>query len=324
MKRRILSGIQPSGKLHIGNYFGAIAQHLESQSHQDWDRYFFIANFHALTTTPDPDLLEMRSIDVARTYLALGLDPNQSCLFLQSSVPEVCQLSWFLSCVTPMGLLKRCHSYKDKVARGIEASHGLFAYPVLQAADILIYDSNEVPVGKDQQQHVEVCRDIAIKLNERYGNILVVPEVKVQESTAVVPGTDGQKMSKSYGNTIEIFAQPKDMKAQVMSIVTDSKGLNEPKDPDTCNVVALYKLLATADELAEMQDKYRAGGYGYGHAKLALLEKLEGFFGPFRERYEYYCENRDIVLDILNDNGRRARDVAQATMARLRHAAGII
>lgn len=324
MKRRILSGIQPSGKLHIGNYFGAIAQHLDSQAREDFDRFFFIANYHALTTTPDRAVLEEMSLDVARTYLALGLDPHKSLLFLQSHVPEVCELSWFLSCVTPMGLLKRCHSYKDKVARGIEASHGLFAYPVLQAADILIYDSHQVPVGKDQKQHVEVCRDLAIKINERYGELLVVPEVVLREAVAVVPGTDGQKMSKSYGNTIDLFAPPKQLKSQVMGIVTDSKGLAEPKDPDTCNVFALYKLVASPGELEEMAANYRGGNYGYGHAKLALLAKLEAFLSPHRERYQYFTDHPDEVRDVLRDSGIKARNVARATMDRLRTASGIL
>ncbi len=324
MKKRILSGIQPSGKLHIGNYFGAIAQHLDSQRLDDRDRLFFIANYHALTTTPDRAMLEEMSLDVARTYLALGLDPSKSLLFLQSHVPEVCELSWFLSCVAPMGLLKRCHSYKDKVARGIEANHGLFAYPVLQAADILIYDSHLVPVGKDQQQHVEVCRDLAIKINERYGELLVVPDVVLREAVAVVPGTDGQKMSKSYGNTIDLFAPPKQLKSQVMSIVTDSKGLAEPKDPETCNVFALYKLVATEAEQAEMAANYRGGNYGYGHAKLALLAKLDAFLGPHRERYQYFLDHPDEVRDVLREGGIAARTIAQATMARLRTAAGIL
>ena len=264
------------------------------------------------------------SLDVARTYLALGLDPEKSLLFLQSHVPEVCELTWFLSCVAPMGLLQRMTGYKDKTARGLEANHGLFAYPVLQAADILIYDSHVVPVGKDQKQHIELCRDLAIKINLRYGDILVVPEVQIREAVAVVPGTDGQKMSKSYQNTIDLFASKKQIKSQVMGIVTDSKSLEEPKDPDTCNVFALYKLFANAEELAEMAAAYRAGNYGYGHAKKALLEKVEAFIAPHRDRYQYYLTHRDEVMDILTDAGRKARAVAQATVARMRDAAGIL
>ena len=323
MKRRVLSGIQPSGKLHLGNYLGAIQQHLKSQEQEDWDRYFFIANYHSLTTSPDPEVLRENTLDVARVYLAFGLDPEKSLLFLQSDVPEVCELSWFLSCLATMGLLQRCTSYKDKVARGISANHGLFAYPVLQAADIIIYDSHVVPVGMDQKQHIEVARDLAQKFNLAYGDTLVVPEPQIVEEVAVVPGTDGQKMSKSYGNTIDLFAPKKKMKSQVMSIVTDSKGLDEPKDPDTCNVVTLYKFFASEDEVAEMGAKYRAGGYGYGHAKLELLAKIQEFIEPFRDRYEQLKANPDEVRDVLRDCGQKARATAQKTIERVREATGI-
>lgn len=325
MKKRVLSGIQPSGKLHLGNYFGAIKQHLDSQENDALDRFFFIANYHALTTTPDKAIVEEMSLDVARTYLALGLDPDKSLLFLQSHVPEVCELTWFLSCVAPMGLLARCTSYKDKTAKGLDANHGLFAYPVLQAADIVIYDSHIVPVGKDQKQHIEVCRDLAIKINQRYGDdLLVVPDAQIREAVAVVPGTDGQKMSKSYSNTIDLFASKKALKKQVMGVLTDSKTLEEPKDPDTCNVYALYKLFATEEELAEMATNYRGGNYGYGHAKKALLEKVEGFVAPHRDRYQHFVNHKDEVMDVLNDAGKKARAVAQNTMARIREAAGIL
>lgn len=325
MMKRVLSGIQPSGKLHFGNYLGAIKQHIDSQEKVGWERLFFIANYHALTTTPDRERLEELSLDVARTYMALGLDPNKSVLFLQSHVPEVCELSWFLSCVAPMGLLQRCTSYKDKIARGIEANHGLFAYPVLQAADILVYDSHVVPVGKDQKQHVEVCRDLAIKLNQRYGDdLLVVPDVQIRENVAVVPGIDGQKMSKSYNNTIDLFGTKKQLKKQVMSIVTDSKGLDDPKDPETCNIFTLYKLFSGEEEQKEMAEKYRAGGFGYGHAKLALLEKMETFIAPHRERYLYLEKNPDEVMDVLREGAKVARARARATMDRVREAAGIL
>ena len=325
MKKRVLSGIQPSGILHLGNYLGAIRQHLESQDREEWDRYFFIANYHALTSSPDKEVLIEYCMDVARNYLALGLDPSKSLLFLQSDVPEVTELTWFLSCMAPMGLLQRMTSYKDKVARGIDANHGLFAYPVLQAADILIYDSHLVPVGKDQKQHIELCRDLAQKLNQTYGEeLLVVPEAWIPEEVAVVPGTDGQKMSKSYNNTIDLFAPKKKMKSQIMCIVTDSKGLDDSKDPETCNVFALYKLFSSKDECDEMAEKYRAGGFGYGHAKLALLEKIQKFIEPSRDRYHHYKEHPNEVMDILRDSAITARATARETTNRIRDAVGIL
>lgn len=323
MSKRVLSGIQPSGKLHIGNYLGAIRQHIASQERADWDRFFFIANYHALTTNSDRDLLHERTLHVATAYLALGLDPQKSLLFAQSDVPEVCELAWILTCLAPMGLLQRCTSYKDKIARGLTANHGLFAYPVLQAADIIIYNSHLVPVGADQKQHIEVSRDLAEKFNNTYGEILVVPEPMIVEEVAVVPGTDGQKMSKSYENTIDMFAPKKQLKKQVMGIVTDSKGLEDPKDPDTCNVYALYKFFSSKEEQAEMAANYRAGGYGYGHAKLALFEKLLEYFGEARERYDYLNNNQNEVRAVLAQGAEKARATARQTMARVRQATGL-
>lgn len=324
MTKRVLSGIQPSGKLHIGNYLGAMRQHLAAQADANLDRFFFIANYHALTTLPDADFVKSCSLDVARSYLALGLDPEKSLLFLQSDVPEVCELAWLLTCQAPMGLLQRATSYKDKVARGLVANHGLFAYPVLQAADILIYDSNIVPVGADQKQHLEITRDLAVKLNQTYGDVLTVPVPHIMDSVAVIPGIDGQKMSKSYNNTIDLFGTKKQLKKQVMSIVSDSKGLEEPKDPSTCNIFALYKFFSSAEEQAAMADSYRAGGYGYGHAKLALFEKLDAYFGPHRERYQHLVDHPDEVMDVLRESGKKARAVAQATMTRVREACGLL
>jgi len=325
VKKRVLSGIQPSGKLHIGNYLGAIKQHLEAQSLGDWDRYYFIANYHALTSSPTRDDLRDRSLHVARAYLALGLDPNKSVLFLQSHVPEVTELAWVLSNLAPMGLLQRATSYKDKVARGLKANVGLFSYPILQAADILVYDSHLVPVGADQKQHLEICRDLAIKLNLTYGeDTLVVPDAQIVESVAVVPGIDGQKMSKSYNNTIDLFGSKKALKKQVMAIVTDTKTLEEPKDPDSCNVVALYKLFADGEEIAQMESNYRGGSYGYGHAKLALLEKLESFLAPHREKYRYYEQHEDEVIDILRQGGKTARAKASEVMGRVRERVGLL
>jgi len=324
MKKRVLSGVQPSGKLHIGNYLGAIKQHLDAQSLDDWDRFYFIASYHALTTTPERDDIRKRILHIARGYLALGLDPERSTLFMQHDVPEVCELAWVLECLAPMGLLQRATSYKDKVAKGLEANVGLFSYPVLQAADILVYDSHLVPVGADQKQHLEICRDLAIKLNQQYGETLVVPEAKIVESVAVVPGIDGQKMSKSYNNTIDLFGSKKALKKQIMAIVTDTKTLEEPKDPDTCNVVALYRLFASAPEVAEMEAAYRAGNYGYGHAKLALLEKLDSILAPHRDRYRYYEEHEDEVIEILREGGKVARAKAREVMARVRDAVGLL
>ncbi|HEY5621600.1 MAG TPA: tryptophan--tRNA ligase, partial [Pontiella sp.] len=279
---RILSGIQPSGKLHIGNYFGMMKPAIELQ--EQGEAYLFIANYHALTTVHDGDALRQMTMDVALDFLAAGIDPKKTAFYRQSDLPEVNELAWILSTLTPMGLLERCHSYKDKVAKGIAASHGLFAYPVLMAADILAVNANVVPVGRDQKQHVEVTRDLAIKFNNTFGEVFTVPEPSIREHVAVVPGIDGQKMSKSYDNTIEIFAEGKPLKKRVMSVVTDSKELEDPKDPETCNVFALYKLLSTEEEQVDLAERYRAGGLGYGHAKTELLEKINEHFAPMREK----------------------------------------
>ena len=324
MKKRILSGVQPSGKLHIGNYLGAIKQHLDAQEELSSERFYFIANYHSLTSLQDKASLIESTMDVARTYLALGLDPEKSLLFLQTDVPEVCELSWILSTQTSMGLLQRCHSYKDKVAKGLTPNHGLFAYPVLMAADILIYDSNVVPVGADQKQHVEVTRDLAIRFNHVYGETLVVPEPLIKEEVAVIPGIDGQKMSKSYHNTIDLFSPKKALKKQIMAIVTDSKGLEDSKDPETCNVYKLFKFFGSKEEISEMARNYRAGGYGYGHAKLELFGKIDELISPYRDRYEYLKQHDDEVMDILNACGKKARIVAGETMRRVREATGLI
>ncbi len=321
-KKRVLSGIQPSGDLHIGNYFGAIRQHIALQ--EDNECFYFVANYHALTSIQEKEKLEDATFKVALDYLALGLDPNKATLFIQSDVPEVTELAWILSNVTPMGLLERAHSYKDKIAKGISPNHGLFAYPVLMAADILIYDSEVVPVGKDQKQHLEMTRDIALKFNHTFGETFVVPEELIMPEVAVVPGIDGQKMSKSYGNTIEIFADYKTLKQKVMSIVTDSTPLEAPKDPDKSNVFALYKLFATPEETEEMRRKYLAGGYGYGHAKKELLEKIWNYFAAAREKREHLLQHPDIVRDVLKDGARKAREKAREVMERVRNHCGIL
>lgn len=318
---RILSGIQPSGKLHLGNYFGMMrpALHLQERG----EAYLFIANYHALTSVHDAARLRQDTWDVALDFLACGLDPERTVFFRQSDVPEVHELAWLLSTVTPMGLLERCHSYKDKVAKGIAPSHGLFAYPVLMAADILIYQSNVVPVGRDQKQHVEVTRDIAIKFNNEFGEVFTIPAPSIQDEVAVVPGLDGQKMSKSYGNTIDLFGDPKETKARIMRIVTDSKGLEEPKDTKTCNIFALYKLFATDAQRAEMEANYLGGNYGYGHAKKALLAIFEETFAPFRAKRAELQANPDYVEAVLRKGAERARATAAATLDKARQAVGL-
>ncbi len=318
---RVLSGIQPSGKLHIGNFFGAMRQHLQLQAENDG--FYFIADYHALTTSPDPALIRENTFGVAMDYLALGLDPEKTVFWRQSDVPEVTELAWILSCVTPMGLLQRCTSFKDKVDQGLSPVHGLFAYPVLQAADILMFDSNLVPVGQDQKQHIEVTRDIAIKFNNTYGETFVLPEEHIMKSVAVVPGIDGRKMSKSYDNTIEIFEPENKVKKKVMRIKTDSTPVEDPKDPETCNAFALLKLVAAADELAEWEQKYREGGVGYGTVKKRVVELLHAYFRPYRQKREDLENNRDYVEQVLCQGAQKARAVAKVTMKRVRDAIGL-
>ncbi len=320
--KKILSGIQPSGVLHIGNYFGAIRQHIALQKENEC--LYFVANYHAMTSISDKQKMQGHSLMVAMDYLALGFDPEKARLFLQSDVPEVTELAWILSTVTPMGLLERAHSYKDKIARGLSPTHGLFTYPVLMAADILIYDSEYVPVGKDQKQHLEITRDIAEKFNLAYGQTLVVPEELILPEVAVVPGTDGQKMSKSYDNTIEIFADYKALKSKVMNIVTDSTPLEAPKDPDKSTVFDLYKLFAAPGEIEEMRRKYLAGGYGYGHAKKELLEKIWIYFEPHRKLREELENNLDYVKDVLRQGASTAREKARQVMERVRDRVGLL
>jgi tryptophanyl-tRNA synthetase len=285
--------------------------------------YYFIADYHSLTSVRDPDVLRQNVVEVTLDYLACGLDPSRAVLFRQSDVPQVLELSWVLSTITSMGLLERCHSYKDKVAKGIESSHGLFSYPVLMAADIILYDSERVPVGKDQVQHLEVTRDIAQRFNHLYGETLVVPEAEVEALTAAVPGTDGEKMSKSYDNTIEMFAAKKKLKKSVMGIVTDSKSVEEPKDPEENTVYQLYHLVASSEEAAAMAERFRAGGFGYGDAKKELLARILEYFGPFREKREELAKDAAIVMDVLSGGAKRARAVADRTLERVHKAVGI-
>lgn len=321
---RILSGIQPSGRLHIGNYFGAIRNFLKFQA-EGHECYYFIANYHALTSKKDAAALRESTMHLAAGYLALGIDPAKSVFFVQSDVPQVTELCWFLNTVCPVGLMERATSFKDKVARGIAPNMGLFDYPVLQAADIAIYDANMVPVGADQKQHIEITRDLVGKFNQAFEReVLVMPEPFIVQSVAVVPGLDGQKMSKSYDNVIEIFDTAKNTAKTCGRIVTDSTPLEDPKDPDKCNVFALLKLFAPADELQTIAAAYRAGGYGYGHAKKRLAELINDHFAQARARYDELISRPDYLTDILRDGGVRARATASATMARVRDASGIL
>jgi tryptophanyl-tRNA synthetase len=321
---RALSGIQPSGLLHVGNYFGAVRQFVKLQEEGN-ECFYFLANYHALTSLQDKQELEQLTWHLAAGYLALGIDPDRSVFFLQSDVPQVTELCWLLNCVTPVSLMEKGTSYKDKVARGLPANMGLFDYPVLQAADIVIYDSNLVPVGADQKQHVEMTRDIAAKFNRAFGeDVLVLPEPYIVPEVAVVPGIDGQKMSKSYDNTIHIFQTEKQTKKRCAQVVTDSTPLEDPKDPEQCNVFALLRLFASEKEVEEIASKYRAGGYGYGHAKQRLAELINEQFAPARDRYAELEKHPDRVRDILREGGRKARETAEATMERVRAATGIV
>ncbi|MDO5089395.1 MAG: tryptophan--tRNA ligase [Leptotrichiaceae bacterium] len=319
---RSLSGIQPSGILHIGNYFGAIKQFVEFQD--KYEGFYFLANYHALTSSPDEESLKKNTIDAILDYLALGLDPEKSTIFLQSDVPEHTELSWILANVTPMGLLERAHSYKDKVAKGIKPNVGLFTYPVLMAADILMYEPDIVPVGKDQKQHLEITRDIAVKFNETYGKeIFKLPQEKIVENLAVVPGVDGDKMSKSYGNIINMFIPKKEIKKQIMSIVTDSTPLDNHKNPDK-NITKLYSLFDTEKEVEELKEKFLAGNFGYGHAKNELFDKFMDYFTPFREKREQLEKNMDYVYEILKSGAFKARSVASIKMEEVRNTVGLL
>ncbi len=319
---RILSGIQPSGALHLGNYFGMMRPAIELQ--EQGEAYYFIANYHSMTSLFDPEVRRKNTLDVALDFLACGLDPKKSVFFRQSDVPEVTELSWILTTLTPMGLLERCHSYKDKLAHGISPNHGLFAYPVLMAADILIYDSNIVPVGRDQKQHVEVTRDIAIKFNQQYGETFVIPEPKIREEVAVVPGIDGQKMSKSYGNTIEIFGDEKAMRKKIMSLVMDSRPMGEPKpDADKNIAIQLLKLVAPQAVAAEFEDRLRAGGLGYGDLKKALFEHYWNYFAEPRNKRAELAANLDYVESVLREGASRAKKVADTVLKRARKASGL-
>ncbi|MDD4352479.1 MAG: tryptophan--tRNA ligase [Candidatus Gracilibacteria bacterium] len=318
---RILSGIQPSGTLHIGNYFGAMKRHVEQQA--KGDAFYFIADLHALTTVQNAEALRSNVLNQSLDYLAVGFDPKKCTFYRQSDLTEVTELAWYLSCVTPMGLLERCHSYKDKVAKKLIASHGLFAYPVLMAADILIVRADVVPVGKDQKQHVEVTRDIALKFNNTFGETFPIPEVDIAKEVAVVPGIDGQKMSKSYDNTIGIFEDEGSIKKKVMSIKTDSKNLGESLDPKNCNVFDLYKLVASAADLKRMEADYRSGAIGYGDAKKRLLEALLSYFKPFKEQRAKLAKDPAYIEKVLKEGASKARATASKVMEDVRKKVGV-
>ena len=319
---RILSGIQPSGALHLGNYFGMMKPSIELQD--QGEAYYFIANYHSMTSLFDPALRRKYSLDVALDFLACGLDPKKSIFWRQSDVPEVTELTWLLSTLTPMGLLERCHSYKDKLAQGISPNHGLFAYPVLMAADILAFDSNIVPVGRDQKQHVEVTRDIAIKFNQQYGDTFVIPEPQIRDDVGGVPGIDGQKMSKSYGNTIEIFGEEKAARKKIMGIVMDSRSPTEPKpDAEKNLAIQLLMLIAPPEVSKESEDRLRAGGLGYGDLKKALFENYWNYFASARARRAELAANLDYVHRVLEEGADKARAVAQTVLKRAKLAAGL-
>lgn len=319
---RILSGIQPSGALHLGNFFGMMRPAIELQ--EKGEAYYFIADYHSMTSLFDPAERRRNTLDVALDFLACGLDPKRAVFFKQSDVPEVTELTWLLSTVTPMGLLERAHSYKDKTAKGIAASHGLFAYPVLMAADILIYDSNIVPVGQDQKQHVEMTRDIAIKFNEQYGETFVIPEPQIRDSVARVPGIDGEKMSKSYGNTIEIFGDEKALRKKVMAIKMDSRTPAEPKpDAEQNLAIQILKLVAPPGVAKDFEDRLRAGGLGYGDLKKALFEHYWSYFAEARKQRAELVANLDHVNQVLRDGAAKARAKAREVLRRARIASGL-
>lgn len=321
--KRILSGVQPSGRPHLGNYLGAMRQHVEMQ--KDFEAFLFIADLHALTTVKDAEKMRSQTYDLAVNYLALGLDPEKTIFFKQSAVSEHAELCWIFDCLVKMPYLERAHAWKDAVEKGKkEISVGLFNYPVLQAADILLYQPDLVPVGQDQKQHIEMARDIAQTFNNTFGETFKIPEPLIKDDVAVVPGIDGQKMSKSYGNTIEIFAEESVLKKQVMSIITDSKELEESKDPDTCNVIKLYKLLATKEEIQDICDKYKKGGCGYGESKKLLLNKILEHFSESRKKYQEIYPKKDYVYGILEEGAKKAKIIAGKTLEKAKKQIGYL
>ncbi len=318
---RILSGIQPSGSLHLGNYFGMMNKMIAYQ--QQEDLFCFIANYHAMTSLADGKKLATGTLEAAANFIALGLDPEKSTFWVQSDVPEVQELTWILSNFTPMGLLERCHSYKDKVTQGIKPNHGLFAYPVLMTADILLFQSDRVPVGKDQKQHLEVARDIAIKVNNEYGDIFTVPEAEIDDEVATIPGLDGRKMSKSYGNTIDLFLDDKPLRKQIMRIVTDPTPVDAPKNPDTCNIFQIYRLFLDKQQVQELRQRYQTPGLRYGDVKQELFETVRDFFAPYTEKRRELLADPDGLRAILRQGADKARAAASATLRKVRKKTGL-
>lgn len=318
---RAISGIQPSGKLHIGNYFGMMKPAIDMQ--KEYETFLFIADYHALTSVRDPNILNNLVKDAVLDFLACGIDPEKVCFYKQSDVPQVHELSWFLSVLAPMGLLERCHSFKDKLAKGLDSTHGLFSYPILMAADILSIEASIVPVGKDQKQHVEVTRDLAIKFNNLYGEVFYLPNPLINDHVASIPGIDGQKMSKSYNNVIGIFESDKILEKKIKKIITDSKNIEDKKDPESCNIFSLYKLFSNADEQRELAENYYAGGMGYGHAKNSLFQKINQYFEPMRDkRLELEAEN-DYIEDILKNGAKKASLIANDVLKNVKTAVGL-
>ena len=319
---RVLTGIQSSGRQHLGNILGAILPAIEMSNDPKNEAYLFIADLHSLTTVKDAKQRKDNLIATAAAWLACGLNPNKVVFYAQSHLPECTELTWYLNCFTPYPMLANAHSFKDKSNNLSDVNAGLFDYPVLMASDILLYDADIVPVGKDQKQHLEITRDLASSFNHQYGDTFVLPESKISESVMTIPGTDGRKMSKSYGNVVDVFLPKKQLKKQVMGIQTDSTPLEDPKDPNTCNVFALYKLLATDEQSKQLAEKYRGGNFGYGHAKTALLELILEEFGSAREKFDHYIENPEEVFSALKMGSEKARPVAQATLNRVRNKLG--
>lgn len=319
---RVLTGIQSSGRQHLGNILGAILPAIEMSNDPKNEAYLFIADLHSLTTVKDAKQRKDNLIATAAAWLACGLNPNKVVFYAQSHLPECTELTWYLNCFTPYPMLANAHSFKDKSNNLSDVNAGLFDYPVLMASDILLYDADIVPVGKDQKQHLEITRDLASSFNHQYGDTFVLPESKISESVMTIPGTDGRKMSKSYGNVVDVFLPKKQLKKQIMSIQTDSTPLEDPKDPNTCNVFALYKLLATEDQAKQLAEQYRGGNFGYGHAKTALLELILENFGSAREKFDHYIENPEEVFSALKMGAEKARPIAQATLNRVRNKLG--
>ncbi|MDX9970901.1 MAG: tryptophan--tRNA ligase [Candidatus Gracilibacteria bacterium] len=321
--KRIISGVKPTGKIHIGNYFGAMKQHVDMQN--DFESFIFIADLHSLTSEKNPEALRTQSLEIAKNYLAFGLDPKKTLLFKQSDIPLVTELAWTLNCITPMGLLERGHAWKDaKENKKRDPNVGLFDYPVLMTADILLYSADLVPVGKDQKQHIEICRDLAKSFNNLYGETFKIPEEHIVKSVETVPGIDGQKMSKSYGNTIEIFSDEDILRKQIMSIVSDSKGIEEPKDPETCKIFAIYKLFLNENEEKSLRERYKKGNIGYGEIKKELFKKFMEYFADFRKKYQELSTKESYILDILEEGKKKALPIAEAKIIEIRKKVGIL